>query len=651
MKKFILGSGSAWLAEFSILIIVGLTPLFFNYFYPTSIDLSKIVIFKIFTMLLFFSVIWRLSSLELSINKNIWRILWPMILLFIFLTLSLFLSIDITTSWFGSFERQEGLISWFFYGLWAILLILHFTGDSEEEKNLKIRRLFIVASISGFLVSIYAILQIIGVDFITWSEPAKLTGRAVSSFGQPNYLACWLLIILPFTAYLFFNTKNNLIRGLWSLFFVTELGALLATGSRSAFITFLVISILWSFWFFNKKKILSFRKIAIIILSGLVLTLFFASFLLISNPSRFKELTNIKKSTVYVRLELWKTGWQAFTKKPLFGYGLENQKEAYVKAYKVDWAIYARPNTYSDRAHNLILDTLLTSGIIGLVIFIYFLSWVYLNLLKAFKANLKNELPAFLIWSLSVYLFSLFFNFSITVTNIYFWLIVGLSIFLIGGPLVSVKNNDKKFDLFRLVLVVTAAILFIYSTFIEIKRLKADYFFNKSLLATADSEYFTALVLSDYLEETHPDPVSKSFYNQGLSLRFLESLPRIYDKSSFYVVLNYLVDTEKNIPDNNFENKFVKAFILGSTNRLYESQKMFNDLAGISPQLPKLYLAWGDVLLFNKQYMEAKTKFEKAFSLLPDINNPYLNEQQAVRLNIYQNQVEARLSQVNLFLK
>jgi len=574
-----------------------------------------------------------------------------MILLFIFLTISLFFSVDITTSWFGSFERQEGLISWFFYGLWAILLVLHLSGNSEEEKNLKIRRLFIVASGSGFLVSVYAILQIIGVDFITWSEPAKLTGRAVSSFGQPNYLACWLLIILPFTAYLFFNTRNNLIRGLWILFFATGLGALLATGSRSAFITFLVISILWSFWFLNKKRILSFRKITIIILSGVLLTLFFAGFLSISNPSRFKELTNIKKSTVYVRLELWQTGLQAFTKKPLFGYGLENQKEAYVKAYKVDWAIYARPNTYSDRAHNLILDTLLTSGIIGLAIFLYFLRWVYLNLLKSFRDNPKNELPAFLIWSLSVYLVSLFFNFSITVTNIYFWLIVGLSIFLAGGSLFSIKNINKKFDLTRLVLVVTVSILFVYGSFIEIRRLEADYFFNKALLATADSEYFTALVLSDYLEETHPDPASKSFYNQGLSLRFLESLPYIYDKSSFYVVLNYLVDTEKNIPGNNFENKFVKAFILGSTNRLYESQKMFNDLIIVSPELPKLYLAWGDVLLFNKQYLEAKIKFEKAFILLPDINNPYINEQQALRLNIYQNQVKARLSQVNLFLK
>src|SRR5680860_618840 len=134
MKKLILNSGASWLANLSILIIFGLTPLFFNYFYPTSIDLSKIVLFKIFTLLLLFAVVWKMTKLKLIFSNGVWKNLAPLGFLFIFLAISLFFSVDVVTSWFGSYDRGEGLVSWLFYGLWVILLILHL---STNMVNLK----------------------------------------------------------------------------------------------------------------------------------------------------------------------------------------------------------------------------------------------------------------------------------------------------------------------------------------------------------------------------------------------------------------------------------------------------------------------------------------------------------------------------------
>ena len=529
-------------------------------------------------------------------------------------------------------------------------MVLHLSGSNELEKIIKIRRIFIVAAISGFLVSVYAIMQLFGLDFVTWSEPPYITGRAVASFGQPNYLACWLLIILPFSAYLFTTTKNKLAKNIWALFFVAGVGALFATGSRTALLTFIVVSILWSLWFFSKKKILSRSKILIIFFSGLVTVLVFTVFLAISNPSRFNEFSNIKKGSAYVRLELWKSGFQEVLKKPLLGYGLENQKEAYVKHYKVDTAVYSRPNAYGDRAHNLILDILLTTGVIGLLFFVYFLRWVYLNLLFAFKNN-NSDLAAFLIWSLTAYLVSLLFNFSVVMTDIYFWLIVGLSLSLAGNILIVREDEEKKLELVNSVLIIGVFILFLYGSSMEVGRLKADYYFNKSLEATANSQYFTSLVFWDYIYQTHPDKVTQYFYDQNLSLRFLESLPNIQDKSSMYVVKKYLETTQKIIPASNFENNFVKAFILGALGHSRESENIFKNLTNLSSKLPKLYLAWGDTLLFNHDYANAKIKFEKTLSLLPDINNPYINAEQKIRLNAYRDQIDYRLNKTKLLLK
>ncbi|MEI6835987.1 MAG: O-antigen ligase family protein [Candidatus Falkowbacteria bacterium] len=650
MKKFIINSGASWLSELAVLIIIGLTPVFFNYFSPTNIDLNKLVIFKVFTLLLLFATVWRFSEFKLNRIQNLWFRLLPFLILFGFLVLSLVFSTDLVSSWFGSYDRHEGLVSWLFYGLWAILIALHLESGSETEKNQKIRRLLAVASGSSFLVSVYAILQVFGWDFMTWSESPAFTGRAVSFLGQPNYLACWLIIVLPLSAYLFQTAKNNLGRFIWGVSFIVGLGGLLATGSRAAFLVFLIVSILWSLWFLASQKILSQRKIALIFLSGLTAVVLFGIFLAFSNHSRFEEFTDIKKGSAYVRLELWQSGFQAYLKKPFLGYGLENQTEAYAPYYKIDWAIYARPNTYSDRAHNLILDTLLTGGLFGLMVLVYFLWWVYNNLFKALRNKENSKLAAFLIWSLSAYLISLLFNFSVTVTNIYFWLIVGLSLATSGGSLVT-WSDKKNSELARLIIIISTAALFFYGAVSEINRLTADYYFNQALEATTKSEYFTALVLNDYLDKTHPDLVSKSFYSQGLSLRLLESLPSIQDKSSIFAINKYLKSNQQIITGNNFESRFVRAFILGIIGPRRESDALFKSLASLSPEMPKIYLAWGDTLFFNQDYLGAKIKFSKALSLLPDINNKYLNNQQRYFLNIYLNQINTRLIKTESLIK
>jgi len=560
-------------------------------------------------------------------------------------------SVDPAMSWLGTYDRQEGLISWLFYGLWATLLVLHLNSIPENLRLIKINSFLKVISISGLLVSFYAILQILGWDFVTWSEPANITGRSMSFFGQPNYLACWLVLVLPFSAYLIFIAKNKLSRLPWALVFISELAALLATGSRATFFIFLIISAVWLIWFLTQKNILSRQKIFLIILVVVITLSSFLTFLAISNRPRFEELTNFKKGSAAVRLELWQTGWAAYLKKPWLGYGLENQKEVYVTYYKVDSALYSKPNSYSDRAHNLILDILLTTGIVGLLFFAYFIYWVFANLLKALKDNNYQNLSAFLMWSLAVYLVSLLFNFSVTVTNIYFWFIVALAFVISGKSVLAIQLDKKIASLARTILVLATALLFLYGSFIEIERLQADYYYNKILDETVKSEYFAALVLKDYLNATGPNQVFADYYNQGISLRFLESLPNISNQSSTVTVLRYLALTEKILPSSNFENRFVKAFISGALGDRYNMEKSFNDLALLSPELPKIYLAWGDSLMFNHDYKNAIIKFEKAYSLLPDSNNPYLSLNQKNSLDIYKQQVMFRLAKAKLLAK
>ncbi len=638
------------LANSAIFIILGITPLFFNYFYPLSIDLSKLVLFRIFTFILLFAVAWNLIKNKFVVISSSFKKIWPIIFLFGYLIISLPFSVDVFSSWFGSYNRQEGLSSWLFYLLWATLLVLHLQANKDRELNL-INNFLKVASWSGLIAAVYALDQIFGIDFVSWSEPAKITGRAISFLGQPNYFACWLVLILPFSFYLITISSKKNGKIFWSLVFVTQFLGLLVTGSRAVFLIFLAASLGMLIGFLIKEKKIASSKILIILILSFLLTSLFASFLFITNRNRLTEVTDFKKGSLAVRFNLWQTGGEAFLKKPLLGYGLENQKEAYVSYYQTDFALYAKPNTYSDRAHNLIIDTLLTSGILGLIFFSYFLYWVFRNLFNGWHNPEYRRLAIFLLWSLMVYLLSLLFNFSVTITNIYFWFIVALSVIVSDIPILKFKNEQNNLDLSKIVILIAFVLVFLYGTFRELKKIEADYYYQKTLTAIVSRDYFMALVFKDYLDGTRPNPVFLDYYNQSIALRFLEFWPQINDKPTIFIIKQYLLDFNKKFSTDNFENQFVKAFIMGAVGKRYESEELFSKLALVSPKLPKIYLAWGDSLMFNRDYKKAKIKFEQTLNLLPDQQNPYLFGDQKQYLNIYYEQVKNRWQQAELLAK
>jgi O-antigen ligase len=589
--------------------------------------------------------IWRFSFRKIVFNNKLIISAWPLLVLFLSLFLSLFFSLDFNDSWFGLYTRNEGLSSYLFYGLWLVLIVFNF--NNLLENKAKLQRLLFTISVSGFLVSLYAIFQLLGFDIFIWSEPAYLTKRAFSSFGQPTYLAIWLLMILPLSAYLIYTLKNWWSRLVFSLVFFVELGALFSTGSRSAFFIFFLIALIWLIWFLLLEKKYSKKHFLIIIASVVSLFLIFITALFITNPTRVTELKDFKKGSVNVRFELWNSGFRAFLKKPIFGYGLENQKEIYVKYYWPDSAIYSGANIYSDRAHNLILDTLITSGLVGLVALTILLWWVFKNLWQSYKLN-NNKLALFLVWSLISYLAVLMFNFSVTVSNIYFFLLVALA-WIFSGPL-FLETEEKYHSSTSYFAILGAIIISFYGLIGVVRTLEGEYYFQETLSAISEKQYFKTLVLNDYLNETNPNPVLKSYYGQTISLILIQKLPTISDKSSSFVVEKYLKDFSEEITSQNFESQFVKAFILGVTNNRLQSEEIFNNLSLVSPYLPKIYLAWGDVYLFNNNPAKAIVKFEKAKSVLPDLNNIYLNNDQKNKLNNYYLLINNRIEQAQQLL-
>ena len=203
-----------FLIEATYLSIVFLIPVYFNFFFLSNdpFESSKMIIFRSLLFILLLLSVWKISFLQN--RKEILKLVFkkyffiPVILL-LYMGISLTWSVNWSWSLFGSSFRQISFINEIFFFLFLFLLFINLVLNNDKGKAY--RRLFISISLSAFVVSLYAVLQYFGIDFLSWQEPAVITKRAISTLGQPNFLASFLLLSIPFTFYLIIS----------NLFFIT----------------------------------------------------------------------------------------------------------------------------------------------------------------------------------------------------------------------------------------------------------------------------------------------------------------------------------------------------------------------------------------------------------------------------------------------
>ncbi|MDO8638935.1 MAG: O-antigen ligase family protein, partial [Candidatus Daviesbacteria bacterium] len=277
----------------------------------------------------------------------------------------------------GTEPYYQGWILYVYLLLFALMI-----------SSVKIKMEYWAAVLMGaaFLVALFAIKDWVLLNFFHQDIPTY-AGRVVSTFGQPNFYAGFLLLSLPFC-------WGRL--GRWGILGVLGIiGGILVSGSRTAIILlpFLLLSLI-----IRKKKILFLG-----FLIGLLIFLKFFSGLIyqeIIDPQKVGKMvmTNNFDNSVEKRYYFWPLLWKIIEEKPFLGYGLENIYSAYAYYFEINKHILfeLNPNQSSvmyrlrdlgiNRSHNYALDLLLFSGILG------FLSWGFLVCLMIKKAKSRELL-------------------------------------------------------------------------------------------------------------------------------------------------------------------------------------------------------------------------------------------------------------------
>ena len=429
--------------EISFYALFFITPLLMNQANSELFELPKM--FFVWAATLIIVGIWLIRMI--ANGKFLFRRTFLDIPLLIFLVsqfLSYFVSIDRHTSFWGYYSRfNGGLVSTLSYALlyWA------FVSNMDFKKSLFTIHLSLI---TGLLVALWGIPAHFGYDptcFVfgyglntnCWTAQFVPTVRIFSTLGQPNWLAAWLVALMPLTWAILLNSKHkirstkqylnskvlnfknlNLFRisifGFRILTIVALLLALFYTRSQSGFAGLavaLVIFLIGMAIIFRKKYTLRLWNIfsALLALVGVIGVLF-----LIRNTSITQPITsclslmfsenlpalpaqagqagrNLKPDITPsgdIRCIVWKGAIQVWRHYPILGTGPETFAYSYYQFRPIEHNLTSEWDFLYNKAHNEYLNFAANTGTVGLGAYLFLISSIIVLLAKNLQFTIYN---------------------------------------------------------------------------------------------------------------------------------------------------------------------------------------------------------------------------------------------------------------------
>lgn len=327
---------------------------------------------------------------------------------FIFLIfLSAIFSGDTSTGFVGSSTRYTGLTTYFFC---VVLFFLAYTYGEYEK-------IFKPMIYAAAIVAIIGILQFYGYNFV----PDKFYDASASStMGNTNWLATYLVIILPTSIllYIFNNDRRMLITS--GIIYAGLLVSLTRGAWLAFFAAFCIICI---YIVVNNKNR---ENITILII---VMTIITGILLSANDAVIYKRAFSIRENIDSAlknegqagsnRVEIWNKTLAIAKDNLIFGVGPDQLE------------IDMENGGVMDKAHNIYLEILATMGLPALISFLAFMAF--------FLQRWRNEIGFIFFIVIVTYLLQGLFNNDVILVMPIFWIIIGLA--LANRESVSHKEN------------------------------------------------------------------------------------------------------------------------------------------------------------------------------------------------------------------
>ncbi len=289
-------------------------------------------------------------------------------------------------------EGSKRWISLFVNSLLAYYLAVNFIDDKNRNRYIN------AAFLAGFVASAYGVMQYFGMEPIWPKLLTPFGGRSVSSFGNPNFLSSYLVLLLPLAFVRFITSTEGAGRFAYGVLMMTLFTSLLCTLTRSSWAgAFCGMCLLLLFiWIYERKFLLGKKKLILtaLILFGLFVFALPKSKVGGENPNVFERLSEVKtaKTTYYAayeqRLLIWSCAWHMVKENPFIGkgWGCFELFYPFYQGRHLFLPEYRAFRTHANNSHNEILEIWSQTGTVGFGVYL----WLIVSIITFFLFVMKN---------------------------------------------------------------------------------------------------------------------------------------------------------------------------------------------------------------------------------------------------------------------
>ena len=551
------------------------------------------------------------------------------------LILSSALGADINRSFWSTQERAIGVFT--FIHFLAFFFTLSALSAEEWKKYIKFS---VLASV---VMSLFAIVQLYNSNLILQNS-GPVVDRPGSFFGNAAFLATYLLFNIFLSLWLSFESfmKNNgkkVFQWLYLAAGIFEIGILVfLTETRGAMLGLLAGFIALLVYFAFKGQVsgygVNLKKYSKFILAGILV--FAAIFFFTKGSPVWQKVPGLNRladisltdATTQTRFIAWNMALESFSQKPVLGYGWENFKYPFDKNYDPRLMRFGFGETYWDKPHNVILEHMISGGILGILSYlsIFFFAAYYL-LRRRDHGDLESAKPFFLA-ILSAYFIQNLFLFDTFGSYLMFFMFLA---FVAGN-----YDGDKKEAISsggstrgRKIISVLILLAMIAPIVVNAKILSANNrqywianYYANSMQDKAIEAYHSARDrFNPYLDQTYADfsSLTVDLYNQGkldnAAVVLKEAISAIdaaigRKPNNFSYYLN-LADAANNTYA--FSPKQLFAISESSIKKAFE----------LSPKRQQIYYTYSKLKLLQGKKDEAVGLLKEAVGLDPESGDPH----------------------------
>ncbi len=544
------------------------------------------------------------------------NIILTSVLIFIFaLILASALGVNFERSFWSTYERMTGIFT--FLHLLAFFVVITNTFKKREDWE----KILAVSVLVGVIISI---------SVLTKNE---ISTRGGGTIGNTSFMAAYLLFDIFFAMALFFTKRNSFLKtfaGVSLLFLIPTL--LMSTG-RGAIVAFwcgLFLVLLGYLVFSEKKKL---RKAGFFLILCLVI---FSIAMLIIQPSFLEN--KIEKTLVDMkpRFVVWEKGWKGFLERPIFGWGPENFNVVFTKFFNpCVFLSECGGEVWFDRSHNIVLDTLVTTGVIGLLSYLFIFVVSISALLKICYKKKENIFAPLMIAVLFiVYFFQNLLVFDMISSYMVFFLSLGFASFLVNEekeldsdmlerPTNSILSK-KPIQNIILVLIISLSVSFIYfgniQSYSSARNIVKMIVFSNDLKQSLD---FYKKALDGFMEKYE---AREQFAQKLGQSAFNPNNNRETVNSAFYIAEEQM---EESIRKNSLDFRhhlflgklyFADYRFSNNTEKLYLAEQTLEKSIELSPTNQQGYWHLAEVKLLKGEKQTVFDLFKKAIELEPRIS-------------------------------